>query len=149
MFRTLTQRYIQSHKGILLGVVSLMLSLMQHFVLPLLDQQLPAINILVSTIGILILCTCISLFYLQAAPTIGTLKLMGARTRSCMYLFVGYTALLTLAGALIPAMLHSLFAWSIQPILLTLISVIIPILLASPILLSHFWGSPIRLIPSH
>lgn len=146
MFRTLAIGYLQSRKGMSLFVVSLLLSLMQHFVLPLLDQSLPAVNILLSIIGTLILSTCVGLFYLQTASALGTLKLMGSSSRMCIRLFMGYATLLILPPGLLPAALHSLFAWSMTPITMTITCTSIAIILPIPILLSHLVGSPIRLL---
>ena len=149
MFRTLAIGYLQSRKGISLLVVSLLLSLMQHFVLPLLDKSLPAVNILLSIIGPLILGTCVGLFYLQTAPALGTLKLMGSSSRMCICLFMGYATLMILPVALLPAALHSLFTWSMAPITMTITCTSITIILPIPILLSHLISSPIRLLHAH
>jgi hypothetical protein len=148
MFRMLAYRYFQSRKGISLFAVSLMMSLMLHFVTPLLDQSLPATHVLLAIIGTMILCVCVGLYYLQAAPAIGTLKLMGTSAWMCLRLFMGYTAFLTLAIALFPAILHSLFAWSFRPMITTMTCVGIAIILPVPVLLSHCVGSPIRLLPA-
>lgn len=144
----LAYRYFQSRKGISLFAVSLLMSLMLHFVTPLLDQSLPATHVLLAIIGTMILCTCVGLYYLQAAPAIGTLKLMGTSAWMCIRLFMGYAALLILTPALLPAILHSLFAWSVGPIIMTIICTSLALILPVPILLCHLIGTPIRLLPT-
>ena len=133
MFRTLIYRYVESRKGIALFVSSLVYSLLLHFVVPLFS--ILALKPLIIFVAVLVLSVTIALFFLQVSPTICTLRLLGAGQFLCTGFFITYSGLLLLAGALLPAILHSLFSVSWHPLTTTLTCLAIAVILAVPVLL--------------